>query len=43
MGCHAQKTESDLELAGDAIESDRPEAAPFLDTIPWLAPMQAPV
>ena len=40
---HAQKTESDLELAGDAIESDRPEGAPFLNTIPWLAPPQAPV
>jgi hypothetical protein len=29
---------ADLERAGNAVESDQPEAAPFLDTIPWLAP-----
>jgi hypothetical protein len=40
---HMHRLASDLELAGDAIKSDRPEAAPFLDTIPWLAPPQAPV
>ena len=32
-----------LTLDADAIESDRPETTPFVDTIPWLAPTQAPV
>ena len=40
---HMHRLASDLERAGVAVKSDRPEVAPFLDTIPCLSPMQAPV
>lgn len=34
---YLKRLEADLQRAGDAVQNEQPDAAPFLDTIPWLA------